>query len=315
MTTSADRQRNARRTRDIERVHVPRCGVCGAEERMRFYPPAHVVECLGCGVLYVSPRPTHEAIAEFYSRQGHYDQWDEQSGRAQMWRRRVERIRALVPSGRLLDIGAGRGDFGAQARRYYEVEGTEVSSEGAQLAKDRHGLEIRLGDVLELDLPKAHYDIITMWHVLEHVAEPRAVLERCRELLKPGGVICVAVPNTDHQYKMARAELRATVQLVMRRPPDRGVVLDHIALVRPEEEVHLTHFTMRTLTSLMRSLDLTILETGLDDYSPHNDPRTRLKQHCLAFMDRRFGVTIGRAIFVAARAGRRAGGGASSGAR
>jgi ubiquinone/menaquinone biosynthesis C-methylase UbiE len=271
-------------TSAIAREVARSCGACGSERQAEFYSPADIVECLGCGVLYVSPRPTAEAIAAFYSAVNHYDLWDKEPGRVAMWRRRVRRVRRLMPAGRLLDIGAGQGDFGAIAREFFEVDGTEVSSEGQRLARERHGLSLRLGDATELDLPKEHYDVVTLWHVLEHVAEPAKLLSRCHAVLRPEGLLCVAVPNT-------------------RLPAGRNseAPFKRLELSDPNEEIHLTHFTLPTLTALVERSGFALVERGLDDHSADNSVKARLRYHRHALAYRALGRALSPAIFVAGR--------------
>lgn len=285
----------------VSREVAPRCGACGCPDRAAFYEPGDIVECLGCGVLYVSPRPTASAIAAFYSAAGHYDHWDEEPGRAAMWARRVARIEKLVPSGRLLDIGAGQGDFGAAARAAYDVDGTEVSSEGQRLAKERHGLDLRLGDALELELPQAHYDVITLWHVLEHVAEPGALLARCHALLKPGGVVCVAVPNTNARLLLTRATLKAKLSFGARQLRNGALPLPRLELKSASEEVHLTHFTLRTLVEALERSGFDVVERGLDDHSADNGPKSRAVYRRYAGVYRALRVPLGPAIFAAGK--------------
>jgi SAM-dependent methyltransferase len=286
----------------LPREHVEACGVCGAAERAPFQPNADVVECMACGALYVSPRPTAAAIAEFYSRSGHYDHWDREPGRVAMWRRRTERIAKLVPpNSLLLDVGTGQGDFGAQAKSSFRFEATEVSSEGARLARERHGLTVHEGDLLDLDLPKSHYDAITMWHVLEHVADPRKTVAKCISLLKPGGVLAVAVPNTDTKFILTRTELKAAVDVAVKRPPRRGIWMPRLLLESSTEEIHLTHFTLGTLTWLLRSSGLAIAEQGVDDFSADAAPKHRLEHHAHALFHRLTGFTAASCIFAAGR--------------
>ncbi len=286
----------------LPREHVEACGVCGARERATFQPMADVVECMACGALYVSPRPTPAAIGEFYSRLGHYDHWDREPGRAAMWQRRTRRIGKLVPpGGLLLDVGTGQGDFGAAAKELFRFEGTEVSSEGARLARERHGLTVHEGDLLGLDLPRGRYDAITMWHVLEHVAEPRATVARCFDLLKPGGVLAVAVPNTDTKFILSRTELGAAYDVAVKRPPRRGIWMPRLLLESSTEEIHLTHFTLGTLTWLLRASGLSLCERGVDDFSADASLRHRVEHHAHALFHRVTGFTSASCIFAAGR--------------
>ncbi len=72
-------------------------------------------------------------------------------------------------AGRLLDVGAGLGTFLAQARQDgWAVEGTEVSETAVSYALERYGIVLHRGQVEQMDLGSGSYDIITLWHVLEH---------------------------------------------------------------------------------------------------------------------------------------------------
>ena len=305
-----------------EREQVEICPACGGTSTHGFHPATDVVRCLGCDVLFVSPRPTLEAIAAFYSEVGRYDHWDREPGRAAMWRRRAERLRALAPSGRLLDVGTGQGDFGAAAREWYTFEGTEVSSEGARLARERHGLVVHEGDLLALDLPHDRYDVVTLWHVLEHVTEPRRVVERAALLLKPGGVLAVAVPNTDYDLWLTRQRLDTALRFAVGRPgrtsirvplfdhamgalllrmPRRDIPVEPLLLERLDEELHLTHFTLRTLVHLMQRASLDVVERGIDDHSADDGLRARARYRLERSFQRLTGRVAAPAIFAAAR--------------
>jgi len=103
--------------------------------------------------------------------------------------------------GRLLDVGTGIGQFLHFARFGYEVTGTEVSEQAIQIARVKYGLELRRGRIEELDFGNRRFDVITLFHVLEHVHDPRRLLSRCRELLSTTGIVVVAVPNEIHGWK------------------------------------------------------------------------------------------------------------------
>jgi SAM-dependent methyltransferase len=108
----------------------------------------------------------------------------------------VSRLERYAGPGRLLDVGCGEGAFLRAARkRGWEVFGTELTAETARFARESGGLDVRTGGPAEWGFEAGTFDAVTFWHVLEHVPDPVAMLEQCARLLRPGGLIVVAVPN------------------------------------------------------------------------------------------------------------------------
>ena len=111
---------------------------------------------------------------------------------------RVREVEAVANSGpgRVLDVGCGRGVLLQEFRRRgWEVQGTELSESAASYARQTLKIPVEIGDLEAIGFPPNYFDAITLWHVLEHVADPRALLAEIRRILKPDGVLLVAVPN------------------------------------------------------------------------------------------------------------------------
>jgi SAM-dependent methyltransferase len=107
----------------------------------------------------------------------------------------VESLRGGRP-GRVLDVGCGRGVLLQEFRRQgWDVQGTELSDQAAAYARGVLGLPVETGSLDTIGFPANHFDAITLWHVLEHVADPQSLLSEVNRILKPGGVLLVSVPN------------------------------------------------------------------------------------------------------------------------
>src|SRR5437667_6291399 len=110
---------------------------------------ANVRACVRCGYRFVSPRPSQAQIAASYSDPSFYSGWiDDDAGRQRMWSGRLDLLRRVGAGARVIDVGAGIGTFLAMGRDRYgwQVTGTEISSSAVQLARDRHGVHLMLGD-------------------------------------------------------------------------------------------------------------------------------------------------------------------------
>jgi SAM-dependent methyltransferase len=100
------------------------------------------------------------------------------------------------PPARLLDAGAGRGRFVATARANgFDASGIEPSKRGIEGARIDYGLTLEQAMLEDAEVEPGSIDVITLWHVLEHVDDPGKTLGLLRTWLRPGGVVLVGVPN------------------------------------------------------------------------------------------------------------------------
>jgi ubiquinone/menaquinone biosynthesis C-methylase UbiE len=272
------------------------CDLCGGERFSTVSPEANVVECTGCGYRFVTPRPSQLEIASSYSDPDFYAGWiEDEAGRSRMWAGRLDLLQAVRRGARVLDVGAGIGAFLAMGRdrHGWEVTGTEVSTSGVRLARERYGVDLLIGRVEELSLPDHSFDLVTMWHVLEHVPSPSETLTVCHRLLRPGGLLAIAVPNGDD----ARTWLVQTkARLRGRSAPSRYEPL------RPHAEVHLSHFSAGVLVSALRARGFTIERLTLDNQYANPTTRTNAIVAAYRAIHRVTGLNFGQATFVLARA-------------
>lgn len=252
-------------TCDIEKLS--QCPVCGADIIASIDPSCNLARCLQCQVVFDNPRPTQAAIALYYSQPGKYKAYTAaQAGKLRLFQKRSRRIFEYARQGPLLDVGAGTGQFLSICQeRFAPVAGTEVSAEGVRLAKINYGLELLQGDLLQLTLPKDHFNVITLFHVLEHVPSPLALLRRCQELLRVGGYIFIAVPNDILSLRATRRRmLRRLGWSNFRSLGTRG--LPRITLDGSISEIHVTHFTVETLERAVSLQGFHVLENSWDPY-------------------------------------------------
>ena len=100
----------------------------------------------------------------------------------------------------ILDIGSGRGFMLYYLKKYYKYDrtaGTQISKNAVEFSRNKLGLEIYDKDLLKIPLEGAGFDIITIWHVLEHVREPERYIETIFGLLNNSGKLVIEVPNFD----------------------------------------------------------------------------------------------------------------------
>jgi SAM-dependent methyltransferase len=155
-------------------------------------------------------------------------------------RQRLALIRPLMPPpARLLDVGAGRGRFVASARRAgYQATGLEPSLRGVRAAA-AGGIELAHAGIEQAEVAPGSLDVVSLWHVLEHLGDPAAALRQVAGWLGPTGVLLVGVPNLD--------------SLQARLGGERWFHLD-----APR---HRVHFTPRGLEALLRSRGFAVVRT------------------------------------------------------
>lgn len=227
----------------------------------------HVCRCGACGLTFENPRPDAAGIARFYSNPRQYDGWmQEGEARDRLWRRRLAKMAPRRRPGSLLDIGTGIGQFLHLAKgAFASVAGTEVSESAIAIAREKYGLDVMHGEVESLDFAGRTFDNVTLFHVLEHVGSPRRVVEKCRSLLNPGGVIFIAVPNDIASIGAVKRRLERRFSGAARAA--RSVVgLPKLSLDGSLDEVHLSHFTPEVLTTFLSGAGFEVLECSLDPF-------------------------------------------------
>lgn len=207
-----------------------------------------IQECLNCGLLFTEPRPPKDKIGDYYKSEEYYSHQENKKG---FIPKLYESIKAInlknkykiatngKSAGKLLDIGCGVGDFIHTAEEQgWQCTGVEPSQDAKAIAKKRIKAEILSSEDLE-QIPNETFDVITMWHVLEHVDDLKWQMAQLQRLIKKGGRIVIALPN----YKSYDATFYKEKWAAYDVPR------------------HLNHFNKDTLVKIFKTNDLNLVKT------------------------------------------------------
>jgi SAM-dependent methyltransferase len=203
------------------------CPCCGSLDRIPVLERARdlltsspaaafgIWKCTGCSSAYLSPRPKEQHLGRYYP-DDEYLPVDKGYARPTGWMQDVKyylrlvlglpyiiRFGALEPTvspfgaGRLLEIGFGHGVYLAEMHRLgWDVSGCDISESKVERLQAKFGEDrIFLGSLDEIPVEPESFDLIALWHVIEHLHDPGPMLDRIRTLLKPGGRLTIGTPT------------------------------------------------------------------------------------------------------------------------
>ena len=175
-----------------------------------------MVRCGTCGLVFVGQEPNLIDFNALYD-EAYYsggsdavfaDYVGQQAARRAHARRKLALLRTLPPriarQGRLLDVGCAAGFFLAEAQAHYDVQGVELSAWSSAFARDRLKLPVHTGTLQSAALPAVHFDVITLWDVIEHVPDPVPLLTEAARVLKPNGRLVLTTGDWGSAYARAR---------------------------------------------------------------------------------------------------------------
>jgi 2-polyprenyl-3-methyl-5-hydroxy-6-metoxy-1,4-benzoquinol methylase len=198
-----------------------------------------VVRCNDCGMRYTQPLPKDEEMVALYDSNYYIQSEPTLLGkdfllvlfeRTVLWRRR--RPFAGLKPGRVLDVGCGNGNFlAALQNRGWDTHGTDISEAACTIARSK-SVTVHQGDLTGANFPTGFFDAVTLWHVIEHLPEPKRELTEIRRIIKEDGILVIETPNSN--------------SLTFRICRESWYSLD--------VPRHLQHFTPETLEELLREV-------------------------------------------------------------
>ena len=207
-----------------------------------------IIECDECKLLFTNPCPTPDRIGDYYKSENYLSHNEEKKGIFAEIYNYVKKINIknkykiavgnLHSEIRILDIGCGVGDFLLYAKENgCNTTGIEPSENARKIAEKKLNCKILSPEELE-NIPDNSFDIITMWHVLEHVADLKTEIQHLQRILKKDGRLILALPN----YKSYDAEYYK----------DKWAAYD--------VPRHLNHFSQDSINNIFKETNLQLID-------------------------------------------------------
>lgn len=165
-----------------------------------------IQKCNRCNAFFLAPNPTPEQLARAYD-DSYYGSGDEKFKEGLIEKmldyfrmKRAKTIANLIgKKGKVLDIGCGNGKFLSFVKQQGEIEifGIEMEGNSAKRAEKIPGIHLKKGFLEKTDFEKESLDAVTLFHVFEHLSEPRQTLEIISRILKKNGILMISFPNID----------------------------------------------------------------------------------------------------------------------
>lgn len=247
--------------------------LCAASDRLygTTQKEFQIVACAGCGLMRLAPTPAPEDLPRYYPAHYWYAPDTSVAGRLEERYRRLvlgDHVRfvrrALAEAaqpGPVLDVGCGGGLFPRMLRELgFPAMGLDSSADAAAVAWHTNGVPVLCGDLTHAPLAAGTCAGITMFHVLEHLYDPRGYLAAARALLRPEGRLIVQVPNAAcWQFRLLGARWNG-VDVPRHLTDFRARDLETVLQAEGFEVLRSKHFSLRDnpaglATSLAPALD------------------------------------------------------------
>jgi SAM-dependent methyltransferase len=234
---------------------LEKCPVCGESKFNNFYIcKDHVVSgesfalsaCENCGLVFTNPRPVIDLIGNYYESRDYIPHSDKVSLLNSAYRffrnfnnrNKIEVVSRFSEKGKMLDVGCGMGNFlNYSLKQGWEVTGVEPAEPARQAAEQLLGKNI-YSDIREIP-ENLKFNVISFWHVLEHIYDIKGVIDHAKNMLTKNGKIAIALPNNESFDARFYKEYWAAFDVPR----------------------HLYHFNINSFTYFIKNCGLKIIET------------------------------------------------------
>ncbi len=165
--------------------------------------------CRGCSLMFLNPclMPEEQKLifsspemlkkVSLFFAHYHNDRSWSTPKTTEIYRSVLAQMEGLLPGkGTLLDVGCGKGAFLVLAKEMgWQTVGLEPNFNAAETLRKQHDIPALDCDFFDPRVAEQMYDVISLWDLIEHTPNPKIWMERCRALLKPGGLLVIATPN------------------------------------------------------------------------------------------------------------------------
>ena len=236
---------------------IKKCLICGGENFIHLFQVKDhflsleifsISQCKKCGFKFTDPRPTPTEAGKYYESQNYISHSDKPETlfdkvyfkiRKINLKKKYNLICRYKSGNSILDIGCGTGEFLNMFKlNNWKVSGIESNKNAREIARNKNGIEVR-DDKSYNQLEDKQFDVISMWHVLEHVYDTDFQLKQIKRLLKEDGLVVIAVPNSDSTDAQIYKQYWAAYDVPR----------------------HIYHFTQKSVNDLVSKFDFELIET------------------------------------------------------
>jgi len=187
------------------------CPICQGRRQRELYPThgGQLVRCCDCQVVLFTPRPSQAELDRYYNAQSYYEHYQSSPmGQAVFAQHRYQQLcrvlqryapYLLTQQPRvMLDVGCSTGQLLAvAATQGWQIQGMDLSAAAVKQAQEQLGPVVQRGTIAEIASSPNIYDLITLYHVIEHLLDPVLLLRHIYKVLRPGGAVFIETPNID----------------------------------------------------------------------------------------------------------------------